>query len=101
MDGGGSSSHLGGGRAALGSGGSLEAGVTSSPLNRQRYCSRPPHPRSLALETRTTAKDSHEVTEQRFLFDANVGRRFSVGALASSDVVVTDPNVQAKQASLE
>ncbi|KAA0158200.1 hypothetical protein FNF27_02248 [Cafeteria roenbergensis] len=55
----------------------------------------------LALETRTTAKDSHEVTEQRFLFDASAGRRFSVGALASNDVVVTDPNVQAKQAFLE
>ena len=79
----------------------LASCVAKSPPSRQRCLSPLSDPRSLALETRTTAKDSHEVTEQRFLFDASAGRRFSVGALASNDVVVTDPNVQAKQAFLE
>ena len=63
-------------------------------------CFVPSSPHSVAIETRTTAKDSHEVTASRFLFQASASRELRVGASPSSEVHVSDPNVQDHHATI-
>lgn len=53
---------------------------------------------SVAIECRTTSKESQGVTIKRYLLSSSEARDVSIGSAAENQVVLTDPNISATHA---